>query len=452
MKSSNKRIIYTLAVCLIVVFSTSFAVLMTLERMDYRNYLQGEYSKSMYELVNSVENIRANLSKAAVTGSREGSMITFEEIFRYSAMAGDKINSLPIPQETTAETTKFLSQVGDFCYMQAKAESEGRSLSNAEYSKVDTLKNQSLKLQNRLNALLQDINAGKVKWGEIRKKSSIAFAKVDTSTVKDQFKTIQKQIIEYPALIYDGPFSDNVMEIKPKVQEEKVVSKKDADNVLKKALPSYVNKVFKENNNKNKYGLKVFSYTLQDKKNNLDINIDITQNGGKVAYLLNNRKVGKTKLQADEASQKAASYLNSLGYTNMKATYTQQYDNSIVISMVNNTDNILIYPDQIKVKVALDNGEVIGIEAQKYLFSHTGRSLSAPSISVNDARSKVSPRLQVQAAKLAIIPTVSNQEILCYEFTGKYKEDTFLVYIDAKTGTEQRILQIINTPNGELTI
>ena len=51
MKIAKKRIIYTALVILIVVFSSTFAVLMTLERNDYRNYLQGEYGKSMYDIL-----------------------------------------------------------------------------------------------------------------------------------------------------------------------------------------------------------------------------------------------------------------------------------------------------------------------------------------------------------------------------------------------------------------
>ena len=110
MKVFKKRIIYTAIVTLIVVFSSTFAVLMTLERNDYRNYLQGEYGKSMYELIDAVQNIRSNLTKAAIVGSREQQIIVFEEIFRYSTIANDKLHSLPVAQLTISDTSKFLTQ------------------------------------------------------------------------------------------------------------------------------------------------------------------------------------------------------------------------------------------------------------------------------------------------------------------------------------------------------
>ena len=55
MKMIKKRMLYTSAVTIIVVFSTTFAILMFLERLDYRNYLQGEYSKNMYELIKTLK-------------------------------------------------------------------------------------------------------------------------------------------------------------------------------------------------------------------------------------------------------------------------------------------------------------------------------------------------------------------------------------------------------------
>jgi len=65
MKMLKKRILYTSIVTIIVVFSTTFAILMFLERLDYRNYLQGQYSKNMYDLVSSVQNIRVEFRKVS---------------------------------------------------------------------------------------------------------------------------------------------------------------------------------------------------------------------------------------------------------------------------------------------------------------------------------------------------------------------------------------------------
>ena len=49
-------------------------------------------------------------------------------------------------------------------------------------------------------------------------------------------------------------------------------------------------------------------------------------------------------------------------------------------------------------------------------MNHAERNLSAPALSVDDAKSKISTGLDVTATKLALVPKDSMREVLCYEF------------------------------------
>jgi germination protein YpeB len=457
MKMSKKRIIYTLAVTLIVVFSTTFSVLMTLERNDYRNYLQGEYSKNMYELITAVDNIRLNLGKAAITATREQKIVTFEEIFRHSATANDKLHSLPIAQENINNTSRFIGKVGDFGYSLVRASTEGRDLSEEEYKNIDTLKQQSTNLLNDLNNALAEINEGRVKWGEIRQKASGVFAKGnEEENITAQFTNIQKQVAQYPALIYDGPFSDNVLEIKPKVMDQKEVSVNEATEVVKKAIGS--DRIDKIENLSSDGQTRIPSYRFnvyikgRDKNENV-VNCEISKNGGKVVYTLDNRIVNNATIDMKKASDIGSKYLESLGYKEMISSYSLRYDNTAIINYIYKKNDVVIYPDQIKLKIALDDGSILGVESEKFLVAHDeNRKIEPPKITNEDAQGKVSKRLKVDSTRLAIIPTETNKEVLCYEYSGSYNEDKYIVYINAQTGVEQRIIQIINTPNGELTM
>jgi spore germination protein len=456
MKMTRKRIIYTIAVTLIVVFSTTFAVLMTLERNDYRNYLQGEYSKSMYELITAVDNIRLNLGKAAVTGTREQKIVTFEEIFRHSAIANDKLHSLPIPQQNIDNTSKFIAQVGDFCYGLVRASTEGRNLSDEEYNTIDRLKDQSFALQNDLNSSLSEINEGRVRWGEIRQKASGVLAKGREESVSTQFASIQKQIAQYPALIYDGPFSDNVLEIKPKIISQKEVSAEEAIEVVNKAIgKDRIEKIETlPNDGKTRIPSYRFNVTIKGRAANEKVVVcEVSKNGGVIVYLLDNRIVNSPTMEINKASEAGLKYLDSLGYKDMISTYSLRYDNTAVINYIYKKDDIVIYPDQIKLKIAMDDGSIIGVESEKFLVAHDlNRKIEPAAISKEEAQKKISNRLNIDSIRLAVIPTEDNKEVLCYEFAGTYKEDRYMVYINAKTGFEQRILQIINTPNGQLTM
>ena len=70
---------------------------------------------------------------------------------------------------------------------------------------------------------------------------------------------------------------------------------------------------------------------------------------------------------------------------------------------------------------------------------------------MDEAKSKLNKNLEITSEGLAIIPTEWRTEIFCYEFKGKVDNTDFLVYINAKTGREENILVIIDTPDGILT-
>ncbi|WP_139905704.1 germination protein YpeB [Clostridium thermarum] len=455
MEMTKKRMIYTLLVTLIVVFSTTYAILMTLERTDYRNYLQGEYSKNLYELINNLENIEDSLGKSAITNSKEQSMMIFEDIYRHATSANDRLNSLPIPIEVSQETTRFLSQVGDYGYTLVKATSDGRELTDEEYETISRLEDQSYKLKAQLNNILAEINQGDVKWGEIRKKVTGVLAIGEENEVSEKFKNVRKQVLDYPALIYDGPFSDNVLEIKPKVNELKEVSKEEAEKTVRKLFEKEKIESIKLRDREANTRISSYSFdvTLSGREKNESVVVEVSKHGGKIVYLLDNKGYDRPTIDEKKATEIANKYLESIGYKELKPSYTLTYEDNMIINYVRIMKDVTIYPEQIKLKVSLDDGTIKGIEAEKFLISHDpDRKQPEPKISKEEAQKAVSKRLQVKSIKLAIIPTEDNKEVLCYEFAGTNNDDEFLVYINAETRKTQRILKVINTPNGKLTL
>ena len=78
--------------------------------------------------------------------------------------------------------------------------------------------------------------------------------------------------------------------------------------------------------------------------------------------------------------------------------------------------------------MALDNGEVLGIETKGYLNSHEERNIQQAKISKEQAKENLNPKLQIESEALAIIPTKWRTERLCWEFKGKVDDTDFLVY------------------------
>ncbi len=59
----------------------------------------------------------------------------------------------------------------------------------------------------------------------------------------------------------------------------------------------------------------------------------------------------------------------------MKETYYLKQGGAVTINYAYE-QNVIVYPDLIKLKIALDNGEILGIETTGYLNNHTERNIS----------------------------------------------------------------------------
>ena len=194
-----------------------------------------------------------------------------------------------------------------------------------------------------------------------------------------------------------------------------------------------------------------FNAKINDNGNNNNLTISIAKKGGHIVNMNYNREVKAEVISQDEANEKGKEFLNSRGISDMKPTYYLKEGGIVTINYAYEQDGVTIYPDLIKVKVALDNGEILGVETSGYLNNHTERTFTKAKISMEEARSKLNKSLEITSEGMAIIPTEWKTEILCYEFKGKIDDTDFLVYTNVETGREENILVIINTPNGILT-
>jgi spore germination protein len=95
-------------------------------------------------------------------------------------------------------------------------------------------------------------------------------------------------------------------------------------------------------------------------------------------------------------------------------------------------------------KVALDDGNVIGFTARDYLMAHHDREIPKASLTLEDARKKINPGVEVMEDRKAIIVNDLDEEILCYEFLGTIENDTYRIFINANNGHEEKVEKLKN--------
>ena len=138
----------------------------------------------------------------------------------------------------------------------------------------------------------------------------------------------------------------------------------------------------------------------------------------------------------------------------MKPSYYEITGNLLTANFVAVQDGVILYPDLIKVGVALDNGEILSLDARGYLMNHTDRAATlSPTLTREAAQASVSDVLTVKKANLCVIPSDGLTEDLCWEFSCEASDGTqVLVYVNAHTGVEEQLLILLISEDGQLTV
>ncbi len=432
-------------------FLISFLILLTFGFGYYSYFLTTEgktkdengYNYSFIELVNNVNNVENYLAKAMISKDSKHSTDTLTKIWADSNLAVNFIKNIPFNSHGSDKTIKFLNQVSDYCFTLSRKTLRGEELNDEDFENLKKLYDYSSNLKNILNQISFDLNNETISWENLKDDKKLN----DVEENINVFSSIESNFDDYEGLIYDGAYSDYIS-----LDEKKGLT---GDDISEEDAIKRVKKIFGENTKAKMIGtqngdIESYNIEVQDEKSKFEV--QMSKKGGWIVEVIKDKEVGEEKISDDEAIQKGKEYLEKLGYDSMKETYFLKESNIVTINYAYEENEILIYPDLIKVKVALDDGEILGMEALGYLNSHTDRNFSQNIISSDEAKQKLNDKIEIEKERLVVIPLENKTERYCYEFKGKIEEKQFLIYINAETGAEEEILILLETPGGTLTI
>ena len=438
---------YFWGVTVLVVVLGVFGIYEMYRAKAYKQGLEDTYNRAFFELGNYVDDIDTLLAKGMLATSAGEMTALSQELSVQASAAKACLAQLPQNEAQLEKTEKFLSQVGDYTYMLSRSLIDKKTISEEEYENLSALGSYAQSLNEKLSELTQKIYSGEFRFGD---NANISIEKVAYAETSDPFSDIEKEFGEYPSLIYDGPFSEHIESMQPKMLENaREVTRDEAKGKIAKRFGvdaknvSYITET--ENSLMNSYMFKVIS-------GKDEITASITKKGGNLVYFLSNRRVLKEEISVEDAIKKAAEYLEKHGYDSMKNSYYEKANGVATINFAYKQNNTICYSDLIKVKVSLADGDIVGMEANGYIMNHHPRKLTAPALSIQEAMSKISSRLSIDSVNIALIPKDSKREVLCYEFKGTSGGRNFLIYINADNGNEEDIQILIESPDGILTI
>lgn len=405
---------------------------------DLTVQVNSAYQKALFETTTLIDRIGLNLEKLLITGSAAKEQELLSEIARQSESAQDNLSMLPSGHASVSGPIKFINQTGDFARTLSDRLATGGAVSDADRETLILLRRYCDPLREMLNGMTDDLLNGQNPFEEA---GAVAGWSAD---MPDEVEPA----VDYPALLYDGPFSDGrdggvlrAVSGREFTGEEAIARAKgfigDA-RVLSAGVTG-------------EGETPAPCYEITVKTTEGELNMAVTRQGGEMIYMLFDGAAGPARFSQGELVDLAAAFLKSRGYPNAVVSYWSFYDGILTVNFAAVQDDVVLYPDLIKLQMDASTGQVVGMEAIGYLTNHTYRENLTPTISRQEAVNRLGALLTPGRVRLCVIPT-DEGEALAWECDCTLEDSRYLVYIDARTGQEREIYRVIEDDSGQVVV
>ena len=420
---------------------------------DYRRQLDNGYRQAFTELTTAAGELDAALEKVTYATTPSLFAALCAQAYAKALAAQTALGELPYGNVELEQTAAFFAKAGDYAMAMARGTNGEGVCTDENRETLRGLAAAAGELSATLQALQLQLDGGALHPEDVAAvEARLAAAAEDGGQITggSAFQTVEADFPQVPTLIYDGPFSEHLSGRTPQMLEGlPQVTEEEA----RRAAAAFA-------------GLRAEVFTrTSDGAGNLpawgfsaladggELYVEITKQGGQVLQMLSSRPVGEAALSRKEGVEQAASFLDAHGYQDMAPSYFLEGDGILTVHFAPVLDGVYCYPDLVKVGVALDNGDVVSFEAHGYLMKHGAREPAAPAVSADEAAERVDSSLTILSRQLALIPTGGEYEVLCHEFKCQNADGGHvLVYVNAATGQQERILLLLEDENGTLVI
>ena len=343
----------------------------------YRNTAEYRYQLALNNLSDYVTNLKTTLEKSLYSNTAAQQQPIFAKLMTMSEGAKSSLSQLPVSIEQSTAIQKYLGQVGDYAFFALSKIAKNEELSENEQKNLKRFYEYACELDTAVEDVAAAYADGSVKLGKtLTLPSNIEGVGAETEqlALDGGFREMNEGFTDYPTMIYDGPFSDHILQQKPRFLEGKSnVTQQQAQMIAANFLKIEKSKLNFEG--KTGGNLPTFNFSVNNSY------ITVTQKGGFVDMFRDSSEVQKTTLSYDDALREAKKFLTRL----FKEQFTESYylieDNICTINFAYTEDNVICYSDLIKIGVNMQTGEIVSYSAAGYLMNHTDRNIKNPKIS-----------------------------------------------------------------------
>lgn len=441
-KKTNKSVlILTIVLCSIIVSLMVLSIALSISTSKYKMRLENVYKKNYYELLNNLEDIEVGFTKLIATNSLSTQQELLQEVYEASTMANVNLTSLPVASNKIAHITSYINSVNGYSTALLSKAYEKVKLNDEALDNINSLYKYSKIIMYDLNEYVDSLH------GKNSIIKQVKYSNADSSAF-DGGMRINANTEKVPSLIYDGPFSDSVVNKEIKGLSGIEVTKEQAEQYIIDNFTYFGDYQVKyDGETKGKFA----TYNFILKSVEVKLYVQITQNGGMVLSInMLDGKGGNNDLSSNQCNILAHNFASIMGFENMHSVWYQDTDEIVYVNLAPIVEHVIYYPDLIKVKVDKRLGMVVGWEATNYAYNHTSRETPTFGLSFAECEKNLSTALKVVERNLCVIPNKYVGESVAFEYICTWQEYKYYVYLDANTGEELNILRVIDTDNGDL--
>ena len=194
-------IIFSLVVAVITL--GIFVGIYSKNNMEKDRDINGFYQSAYYGLVGNFVDIENDLAKARVMTDGKLLKENLMNIDVNCNLASQNLQVFYANNDGMHNLMSYINQLGDYCVFLIKQLEQGKNLTTSQMENINKLWGVSKEYGKLLNSL-QDVAKDGTTFAQLLSANNQQF--------EDILSGINNGSIEYPSLIYDGPFSDGVIQ------------------------------------------------------------------------------------------------------------------------------------------------------------------------------------------------------------------------------------------------
>lgn len=404
----------------------------------YQAQLQYTCESALYDLSDYLAQMDVAFQKSAYVSTPYGLELLSAEIYQAGGYAKSCIAQLPVGLATLEHTEQYLAQATEYMLLLGRRAAQGYELTAADQKTVQALAENAQKLAVQVSAIRDEMNDSGA-W--LTDNEAILFGGDSShSSFYSSLTGLEDAMTGYTPPTYEGEYSDSQYHLTSALLgEAEEITAQRAKEIAARCLDVSVSEL--QESGEEAGGIEALRFSAASGE------VSVSKRGGYPVMLLKTRSVTSESVMSEEGAQKKAeAFLVSFGFSDLLFDRAVTADGVSMLRYVRVQDGVRVYSDTVQVAVAMDDGEILGLDTSQYLLHYRRYEFKTPRHTAADAVKLLAPALTLTEARLTTFPKAGNGSELYWELTCKGKNDeTVVVYFS----DEQLQEKLIRLPSQE---